>query len=220
MTIIVGYRPTPEGRAALDRAIDEARRSGARLLVINSAERPAGSPEPISAERGVDALSQRLEAAGIVHEIRQLDLDDDPAEAILSGVSDRVTDLIVIGLRRRTPVGKLITGSVAPRVLLDAERNPAAEPEGGEVDEAHRTSEGRYAICDPVLHAPCALAGVLDQCRVGLERQPLRPPHLLRLATGHSHSSGGTWLLHDFQACRRPFRFLPGGTCMRQRALT
>jgi nucleotide-binding universal stress UspA family protein len=121
MTIIVGYRPTPEGRAALDRAIDEARRSGARLLVINSAERPAGSPEPISAERGVDALSQRLEAAGIGHEIRQLDLDDDPAEAILAGVSDRVADLIVIGLRRRTPVGKLITGSVAQRVLLDAD---------------------------------------------------------------------------------------------------
>jgi nucleotide-binding universal stress UspA family protein len=121
MTIIVGYRPTPEGRAALDRAIDEARRSGARLLVINSAERPAGSPEPISAERGVDALSQRLGAAGIVHEIRQLDLDDDPAEAILSGVSDQVADLIVIGLRRRTPVGKLITGSVAQRVLLDAD---------------------------------------------------------------------------------------------------
>ena len=121
MTIIVGYRPTPEGRAALERAVDEARRSGARLLVINSAERPAGSPEPISAERGVDALSQRLAADGIVHEIRQLDLDDDPAEAILSGVSDRVADLIVIGLRRRTPVGKLITGSVAQRVLLDAE---------------------------------------------------------------------------------------------------
>ena len=121
MTIIVGYRPTPEGRAALERAVDEARRSGARLLVINSAERPAGSPEPLSAERGVDALSQRLAADGIVHEIRQLDLDDDPAEAILSGVSDRIADLIVIGLRRRTPVGKLITGSVAQRVLLDAE---------------------------------------------------------------------------------------------------
>ena len=120
MTIIVGYRPTPEGRAALDRAVDEARRSGARLVVVNSAERPAGSPESLSAERGVDALSQRLAADGIVHEIRQLDLDDDPAEAILSGVSDPVGDLIVIGLRRRTPVGKLITGSVAQRVLLDA----------------------------------------------------------------------------------------------------
>src|SRR5690242_14763077 len=121
MTIIVGYRPTPEGSAALDRAVAEARRSGARLLVINSAERPSGSTEPIPAERGVDALSQRLEAAGIVHEIRQLDLDDDPAEAILAGVSDQAADLIVIGLRRRTPVGKLITGSVAQRVLLDAD---------------------------------------------------------------------------------------------------
>jgi nucleotide-binding universal stress UspA family protein len=120
MTIIVGYRPTPEGRAALDRAVDEARHYDARLLVINSAEQPTGSPEPISAERGVDALSQRLAADGIIYEIRQLDLNDDPAEAILSGVSDSAADVIVIGLRRRTPVGKLITGSVAQRVLLEA----------------------------------------------------------------------------------------------------
>ena len=31
MNVIVGYRPTPEGKAALERAVDEARRSGARL---------------------------------------------------------------------------------------------------------------------------------------------------------------------------------------------
>jgi nucleotide-binding universal stress UspA family protein len=120
MAIIVGYRPTPEGRAALDRAVDEARHFNARLLVINSAEQPTGSPVSISAERGVDALAQRLSAAGIVHEIRQLDVDDDPAEALLSGVSDPAADVIVIGLRRRTPVGKLLTGSVAQRVLLEA----------------------------------------------------------------------------------------------------
>ena len=121
MTIIVGYRPTPEGRAALDRGVDEARRVSARLLVINSAEEPHGAPEPISAERGVDALSQRLTAQGLVHEIRQLTLRDDPADAILGGVSDPAADLIVIGLRRRSPVGKLITGSVAQRLLLEAE---------------------------------------------------------------------------------------------------
>src|SRR6476620_489934 len=51
MNVIVGYRPTPEGRAALSRAVDETRRlGGARLLVINSAAQPTGSPEPISAE--------------------------------------------------------------------------------------------------------------------------------------------------------------------------
>src|SRR6476469_5646981 len=122
MNVIVGYRPTPEGRAALSRAVDETRRlGGARLLVINSAEQPTGSPEPISAEHGVDALSQRLAAAGIAHDIRQLDVNDDPAESIVSSVSDPANDLIIIGLRRRTPVGKLILGSVAQQVLLEAE---------------------------------------------------------------------------------------------------
>jgi nucleotide-binding universal stress UspA family protein len=120
MNVIVGYRPTPEGSAALDRAVDVARRFGARLIVVNSAEQPSESPEPISLERGVDALSQRLAAEGLAHDIRQLDLDDDPAESILSSVSDPVSDLIVIGLRRRSPVGKLITGSVAQQVLLES----------------------------------------------------------------------------------------------------
>jgi nucleotide-binding universal stress UspA family protein len=120
MNVIVGYRPTPEGSAALDRAVDVARRFGARLIVVNSAERPAEAPEAISLEREVDALSQRLAAEGLAHDIRQLDVDDDPGESILSSVSDPVSDLIVIGLRRRSPVGKLITGSVAQQVLLES----------------------------------------------------------------------------------------------------
>ncbi|HET7397380.1 MAG TPA: universal stress protein [Intrasporangium sp.] len=120
MTVIVGYRPTPEGGAALDRAVEETRRRGARLLVVNSAEEPPGSPEPISAERGVDALARRLSSAGVAHDIRQLHLGEDPCEAILAGVSEPTADLIVIGVRRRTPVGKLITGSVAQRILLEA----------------------------------------------------------------------------------------------------
>ena len=121
MNVIVGYRPTPEGKAALERAVNEARRLGARLLVINSAEQPTGSPEHLSAEHGVDALSERLSADGVAHEIRQLRAEDDPAASIITSVSDPATDLIVIGLRRRTPVGKLILGSVAQEVLLGAE---------------------------------------------------------------------------------------------------
>ena len=79
MNVIVGYRPTPEGRAALSRAVDETRRlGGARLRVINSAEQATGSPDPISAEHGVDARSQRLAAAGLAPDLRQLDVTDDP----------------------------------------------------------------------------------------------------------------------------------------------
>ena len=44
----------------------------------------------------------------------------DPAEDLIAVADEVDADLIVIGLRRRTPVGKLIMGSNAQQVLLDA----------------------------------------------------------------------------------------------------
>ena len=36
MTIVLGYVPTTEGRAALAAAVEEARLRGARLVVLNT----------------------------------------------------------------------------------------------------------------------------------------------------------------------------------------
>ena len=44
----------------------------------------------------------------------------DPAEDLISVADEESADFIVIGLRRRSPVGKLILGSNAQRILLDA----------------------------------------------------------------------------------------------------
>jgi nucleotide-binding universal stress UspA family protein len=44
----------------------------------------------------------------------------DPAEDLINVAEEVNADLIVIGLRRRSPVGKLILGSNAQRILLDA----------------------------------------------------------------------------------------------------
>ncbi len=54
------------------------------------------------------------------HEVRQLVRGQDPAEDLIAVAEEVDADLIVIGLRRRTPVGKLIMGSNAQQVLLDA----------------------------------------------------------------------------------------------------
>ena len=53
-------------------------------------------------------------------EIRQLVRGMDPAEDLINVASEVAADFIVIGLRRRSPVGKLILGSNAQRILLDA----------------------------------------------------------------------------------------------------
>ena len=67
----------------------------------------------------LDALSQRLSEADIKHDIRQLDLGDDPADSILWVLSDPEADLIVIGLRHRSPVGR-----------HHGKRRPTAPPRG------------------------------------------------------------------------------------------
>jgi len=56
----------------------------------------------------------------VEHEIRQLVRGMDPAEDLINVATDVAAEFIVIGLRRRTPVGKLILGSNAQRILLDA----------------------------------------------------------------------------------------------------
>ena len=43
-----------------------------------------------------------------------------PAEDLIGVAEEEAADFIVIGLRRRSPVGKLILGSNAQRILLDA----------------------------------------------------------------------------------------------------
>ncbi len=120
MSVVVGYLPTREGDAALTRAISEASRTGEDLVVVNSARIPADADEPISVEQVQDAVDARVQAAGLAHTMRQLNDNDDAASVILE-IADQVSaTAIVIGIRRRSPVGKLILGSSAQRILLGA----------------------------------------------------------------------------------------------------
>ncbi len=121
-TIVVGYVPKAEGNAALDAAIEEARRRGARLVVVNSHRggREFDREDSVRTEQQLSEVRDRLRAAGVEHEMRQLVRGMDPADDLVNVAEEEHAELIVIGLRRRSPVGKLILGSNAQRVLLDS----------------------------------------------------------------------------------------------------
>lgn len=122
MAIVVGYVPTKEGRAALTAASAEARLRNAKLVVINSNRggRDLDAEEARRYEDELQAVRRQLDDAGIEHEVRQLVRGMEPAEDLITVAEEVDAQLIVIGLRRRTPVGKLILGSNAQRILLDA----------------------------------------------------------------------------------------------------
>lgn len=122
MSVIVGYIPTREGRAALRAARAEALLREAKLIVVNS-HRGGRDFDAAEAQRFEDELTtvqHDLDEAGIQHEVRALVRGNEPAEDLVQVADESDATLIVIGLRRRTPIGKLILGSNAQRILLES----------------------------------------------------------------------------------------------------
>ncbi len=122
MNIVVGYIRTSEGTAALERAIEEARLRHARLVIVHSSE---GGPkdkadEIVAYRKELEMIDDRLTEEGVDHEIRELVRGNAPAEDLVTVAEEMKAELIVIGLRRRSPVGKLLLGSNAQDVLLQA----------------------------------------------------------------------------------------------------
>ena len=122
MAVVVGYVPTKEGRAALRRAAEECLLRRTRLVVINSNRggKDLDAEEATRFDEELRGVQAQLDDVGVEHEVRQLVRGNEPAEDLIAAAEEVEADFIVIGLRRRTPVGKLILGSNAQRILLDA----------------------------------------------------------------------------------------------------
>jgi nucleotide-binding universal stress UspA family protein len=120
MTIVVGYVPTPEGEAALGAAIAEARLREQPLHVINSSRGDTYVDDRFASQAALTEVRGRLDDSGIVYEIEQEVRGREAAEEVVDASARLNASLLVIGMRRRSPTGKLITGSSAQRILLDA----------------------------------------------------------------------------------------------------
>ncbi|GAA5165755.1 universal stress protein [Ornithinimicrobium tianjinense] len=122
MAVVVGFIPTPEGTAALAEATREARRRGAKVVLVASYD-PAQAKEAGARKRFRDALdraAEQLAAEGLEHEVRTMERGRLPSEDVLEVAEEIGAEVIVIGLRRRSAVGKFLLGSHAQQILMDA----------------------------------------------------------------------------------------------------
>lgn len=118
-TIVVGYIPTPQGEAAFQRAAEEAKVHKARLIVVNSSKRDAYIDVKYADDERWKDLEEHLK--GIDHIMVQPEAGHDAADLLLDSCREYQADLVVIGLPKRSKVGKLLLGSTAQRVLMQAE---------------------------------------------------------------------------------------------------
>jgi nucleotide-binding universal stress UspA family protein len=119
MTIVIGYVPTPVGDAALDAGLAEAAAHDDDVVILNSPRRRSTVDGDLIDEAAADELVARAAAAGVTARVDQSDHGDDIVETFTRVAAATSARLVVIGLRRRSPVGKLVTGSDAQRLLLD-----------------------------------------------------------------------------------------------------
>lgn len=102
MTIIVSVTDSEEGTLALTTAVDEAKAFGTDLIAVNLGLRPLKDPIP---DAGVDVT--------VVDRA-----DRDPVDTVLDVIEKEKGSRLVIGVKRRSPVGKAMLGSVSQRLLL------------------------------------------------------------------------------------------------------
>jgi nucleotide-binding universal stress UspA family protein len=119
MTILVAYAPRPEGQAALDKGIEIAKRRNEHLMVVNASPGGAREDASLADVQDFERVQKILDEAGVSAEFKQFVRGKSPAEEIEALVETLPISLLVIGLRKRTAVGKLIMGSVAQEILLN-----------------------------------------------------------------------------------------------------
>ncbi|SFA41688.1 Universal stress protein family protein [Rhodococcoides kroppenstedtii] len=115
MSVLVAYSNTTEGRAALQHGIRLAELEDIPVVAFDF-DTPTTRDD-----RGIDPPHREGDDAGTVRWIGRRKDDPDAADELLDTSEEIGATTIVVGIRRRSAVGKLLLGSNAQRILLGAD---------------------------------------------------------------------------------------------------
>jgi nucleotide-binding universal stress UspA family protein len=117
MTVAVAHSDTERGKAALRSAAAEAllrRETLAVLRIVPGVEKPS-TEDPVLVEQ---LTGQLANFPDLSWSLRTGPEGFDTADALLDLAEEVDASLLVIGSRRRRPIGKLVLGSTVQQVLL------------------------------------------------------------------------------------------------------
>jgi nucleotide-binding universal stress UspA family protein len=107
MTIVAAIPDSAEGALALSHAVAEAKLLGTDLVAVNLALRSLDVSE-LDSDVQVTVVDRSGRA------------DRDPVDAVLDEISERKATRLVIGVMRRTPISKVVLGSISERLLMNS----------------------------------------------------------------------------------------------------
>ena len=131
-TVVTGFVDSPEGHRALDLAIAEARKRDTMLVVVHSMRGGTDTPveEIAQYDLALKRVEERLESEGVSYDIVKYVRDQSPSQDIIAAAEESNADLIVIGYRKRSAVGKALLGSQAQEIMMGAPCPVLATMEG------------------------------------------------------------------------------------------
>ncbi len=124
MSVAVAHQPSPTSAPALRQAASEAHLRGTSLAVIHVVDNlDLDKVEALQAGLA-DEVTQAIAASGndqVEWTLYPATVEGNVADTVLRLAGEAGAELLVIGARRRSPVGKLLLGSVAQTIILEAD---------------------------------------------------------------------------------------------------
>jgi nucleotide-binding universal stress UspA family protein len=122
MTVAVAHQVSSTAQLALAHAVQEAKYRGTDLAVLHVVDSALDADREEAYRLGVSDEIERAvgKDADVTWKLHLRTISGDIGDALVE-LSDQLRpDLLVIGARRRSPVGKALLGSVAQTVILEA----------------------------------------------------------------------------------------------------
>ncbi len=122
MKILVGYDDAVVSWEALVVAIIHAKAFGSKLIIFTSLEKKSDSSKMdfVAAEQDLKRAKEHAAANKVESETELSESSLEPGENIVQYAKENNVDQIVVGVKRRSKVGKFIFGSNARYVILKA----------------------------------------------------------------------------------------------------